>query len=202
MKKERKRWRRKVKKKEGADSLLNRMVYLRFTCRADKTSNLHLFLLLKLLTHAVSFAHSLVCSLPFGLEERFFSKTFLRLLVICCSEKSIVLFLFVVVVFPTPFSLFLCLQLLLGDYYSTKKKKKKKKKIEYIERKKASNSESNDGRIRNGLLHVDLRACVCVCVRVCVYFLLSFTIYSQHRKDFHYFIRLSNRNKMALDKVR
>jgi hypothetical protein len=41
-----------------------------------------------------------------GLEERFFSKTFLRFLVICCSEKSIVLFLFAVVVFPTPFSLF------------------------------------------------------------------------------------------------
>jgi hypothetical protein len=62
----------KKKKKEGADSLLNRMVYLRFTCRADKTSNLHLFLLLKLLTHAVSFVHSLVCSLPSGVRGEVF----------------------------------------------------------------------------------------------------------------------------------
>jgi len=67
-------------------------------------------------------------------------------------------FLSDVIVFLTPFSLSLssCLQLLLGDYYSTKKKKKTKKKIEYIERKKASNNESNDGKIGDGPLHVDV----------------------------------------------
>jgi hypothetical protein len=41
-------------RKKGVDSLLSRLVYPHFICRADKTSNLHLFLLLKLLTHVVS----------------------------------------------------------------------------------------------------------------------------------------------------
>jgi len=139
------------------------MVYLLFICRADKTSNLHLFLLLKLLTQAVSFAHSLVCSLSSVLEEKFFSKTFLHFLVICRSEKSIVLILFAVVVFPTPFSVSLfvynCYWVIITQL------KKEEEKEDRIHKEKASNNKNNDGKIRDGPLHVDVR--VSMRVRVC-----------------------------------
>lgn len=79
----------------------------------------------------------------------------------------------------------LCLQLLQGDYYSTKKQdeeeEKRRKKGDRIHRKKkkenASNNESNDERIRDKPLHVDVCMSMRVCVRVCVYILLSFALY-------------------------
>jgi hypothetical protein len=117
-----------------------------FVCWADKTSNLHLFLLPKSSAHTVSFVF-------FGIKTSLLSKTFLRLLSLG-KEYSAFSLCHCSISYSFP-SLSLCL---LGDYYSTKKK------IEYIETRQVTTSD--DGKLQDFSSHVDVRVSMRLCKSV------------------------------------